>query len=291
MKMYLYLSTYLLLVVLGNDASPIVEQCKNALTNETYKDGEKWMEGVCSHCVCDQGKRYCALESCRNDCDPKYLIYKDDRCCPICVPPPPKQCYDEVTNRTYKHKAMWKPDTCTTCSCERGEITCATQDCAPVMCKNPITKPGECCAKCVVQECYDPETRKSYKEMDSWVLGDGCTKCFCMGGTPMCMSPMCALDRCNEGVEHINVQGLCCPVCADKAICDAGNGNKIVEGRQWQNDDCQVCQCTSQGTICEDPVTDRNSCNRRLVKMSQKCPKVCLSGKNYYVIYFPLSYL
>ena len=137
--------------------------CMNPFTNQTYNEGDRWMEGKCAHCVCDQGKRVCALESCRIDCDPKYLVQKEDRCCPICVPPPPKDCIDE-TNTTRKHRSNWKPDACSSCTCEHGETMCATQDCAPVMCKDPITPEGECCPRCAKQECYEPESKTTYKD-------------------------------------------------------------------------------------------------------------------------------
>ncbi|XP_066929219.1 uncharacterized protein [Clytia hemisphaerica] len=252
--------------------------CVNPFTNETYKDGDNWMEGRCAHCSCDQGKRFCALESCKIDCDPKYLVQKEDRCCPICVPPPPKDCIDETTNTTRPHKSNWKPDACSSCTCEHGETICATQDCAPVMCKDPVTPEGECCPRCVTQECWDRESKSYYKEMDKWTMSDGCTSCFCFMGSPMCMSPGCALEECDEGVKHVKVKGICCPVCENKLICEVEDGRKFVEGNRWQDDDCKVCKCTKDGVQCNNPIYEKDQCDSNFVQLNQKCPKVCLNA-------------
>ncbi|XP_066911698.1 uncharacterized protein [Clytia hemisphaerica] len=252
--------------------------CVNPFTNETYKDGDNWMEGKCAHCSCDQGKRFCALESCKIDCDPKYLVQKEDRCCPICVPPPPKDCIDETTNTTRPHKSNWKPDACSSCTCEHGETICATQDCAPVMCKDPVTPEGECCPRCVTQECWDRESKSYYKEMDKWTMSDGCTSCFCFMGSPMCMSPGCALEECDEGVKHVKVKGICCPVCENKLICEVEDGRKFVEGNRWQDDDCKVCKCTKDGIQCNNPIYEKDQCDSNFVQLNQKCPKVCLNA-------------
>ena len=112
-------------------------------------------------------------------------------------------------------------------------------------------------------------------------MGDGCTNCFCMGGQPMCMSPVCSLSPCKAGMRHVNVKGICCPVCEDTAICEMENGRKFIEGNKWQKDDCEVCHCTSSGITCEAPVYDENVCSGPFVKLSQKCPKLCVNGEMF----------
>lgn len=111
-------------------------------------------------------------------------------------------------------------------------------------------------------------------------MKDGCTSCFCMGGYPMCASPGCALETCKPGIRHVKVQGICCPVCENSTICEMENGQKFVEGNRWQKDDCEVCSCTSTGIQCNNPVYDETKClGGSFVKLSHKCPKVCLKGK------------
>ena len=110
-------------------------------------------------------------------------------------------------------------------------------------------------------------------------MKDGCTSCFCMGGYPMCVSPGCALDKCRKDVRHVKVEGICCPVCEDFAICETENGQKFVEGNHWQKGgDCKVCSCSASGIVCTEPQYDEKTCQGSFVKLSQKCSKVCLEG-------------
>jgi len=119
--------------------------------------------------------------------------------------------------------------------------------------------------------------KKYFKEMEKWTMSDGCTQCFCFGGSPMCMSPGCALEECPDGVIHVKVKGICCPVCEHKLICEVEDGRKFVEGNNWQDDDCKVCKCTEKGIQCNNPVYDENQCDGPFVQLNQKCPQVCLN--------------
>ena len=145
--------------------APFNDTCINVFTNETITEGGKWTEEACTHCVCEQGKRICAEEICQVDCPPKDQVVANGSCCPTCAPPAqPRDCVIKGTNQTHKHQATWKPDDCTRCTCDDGESMCAVQDCAPVMCQNPVTETGQCCPKCRRQECFDPQTKKYYKD-------------------------------------------------------------------------------------------------------------------------------
>ena len=44
--------------------------------------------------------------------------------------PPPRDCM--VDGRTYAEGARWSPDSCNTCSCERGQAQCTLIGCPPV---------------------------------------------------------------------------------------------------------------------------------------------------------------
>ena len=148
----------------GND-----NMCINKVTKEKYTDGERWTEDKCLHCTCVESRRMCSIEECRLpiDCPESEQVLLEGACCISCLPKPPaepRECLEQSTNTTYKHKETWKRDTCTSCTCENGKSMCAVQDCAPTMCRNPVTTPGECCPKCKRQECWDTETKRFHGE-------------------------------------------------------------------------------------------------------------------------------
>ena len=69
----------------------------------------------------------------------------------------PQGCEDE-NGLTYDHGVQWSTDPCTLCSCENGEISCITIDCAIPECVAPNylqDVQGQCCPVCVEVE---PET-------------------------------------------------------------------------------------------------------------------------------------
>ena len=66
----------------------------------------------------------------------------------------PQGCEDE-NGLTYDHGVQWSTDPCTLCSCENGEISCITIDCAIPECEAPNylqDVQGQCCPVCVEVE-------------------------------------------------------------------------------------------------------------------------------------------
>ena len=66
----------------------------------------------------------------------------------------PQGCEDE-NGLTYDHGVQWSTDPCTLCSCENGEISCITIDCAIPECESPNylqDVQGQCCPVCVEVE-------------------------------------------------------------------------------------------------------------------------------------------
>lgn len=161
-------------LLIGTETAPSTTLLKNdnacihKYTKENYSDGDTWLENRCRHCTCVQGRRVCSEETCMPlDCPEDQQVRRQGACCLTCIPippPEPRDCLIKSSNATYKHKETWKLDACTTCTCEDGESMCAVQDCAPAMCKSPVTTPGQCCPKCRRQECWDTKTKKYRKE-------------------------------------------------------------------------------------------------------------------------------
>jgi len=52
----------------------------------------------------------------------------------------------------YPSGAQFRPDACSTCTCEKGTVQCRTQDCPPANCPKPVTPAMACCPACDLGE-------------------------------------------------------------------------------------------------------------------------------------------
>ncbi|XP_072417108.1 peroxidasin homolog isoform X3 [Chiloscyllium punctatum] len=50
--------------------------------------------------------------------------------------------------RERSDKEEWKEDSCTTCKCKAGQLTCFVETCPPVRCTDPVKVAGACCSVC-----------------------------------------------------------------------------------------------------------------------------------------------
>ncbi|XP_048453062.1 peroxidasin homolog [Rhincodon typus] len=53
--------------------------------------------------------------------------------------------------RERSDKEEWKEDSCTTCKCKAGQLTCFVETCPPVRCTDPVKMEGACCSVCAEQ--------------------------------------------------------------------------------------------------------------------------------------------
>ena len=95
------------------------------------------MLDACTPCKCEMGHISCNKISCPLlDCEVKEA--KHSECC--------MQCSGECRNflgQVYKTNETWSEDEdCTICTCVNGKKNCISESCKPVLCKNPIKKPG-----------------------------------------------------------------------------------------------------------------------------------------------------
>ncbi|XP_043926194.1 peroxidasin homolog isoform X2 [Protopterus annectens] len=56
-------------------------------------------------------------------------------------------CTDEK-GKTYSNNEQWKRDSCTTCECKDGQVTCFIETCSPSDCLKPVKVEGVCCPVC-----------------------------------------------------------------------------------------------------------------------------------------------
>jgi hypothetical protein len=86
---------------------------------------------------------------------------------------------------------------------------------------------------------------------------------------------MCDIPVCDVGIKMVNKKGLCCPVCENTNVC-VDSVTKFAyreNAKWWDQGECKsLCQCTSNGTVCNKPIRDCKS----PVKLNRKCGKVCV---------------
>lgn len=54
--------------------------------------------------------------------------------------------------RERSNNEKWKEDSCTTCICKEGQLTCFVETCPPASCSNPVKMEGMCCPVCTRQD-------------------------------------------------------------------------------------------------------------------------------------------
>ncbi|ODM95701.1 Protein kinase C-binding protein NELL2 [Orchesella cincta] len=153
---------------------------------------------------------------------------------------------------------------------QKGEILCQPVQCPQAKsCKNPISKPGECCPTCLKQ-CYF--RRETYDHGETISIKE-CTHCKCTDGTMQCKKhdpeKTCPPLTCPLK-DQVIVPGECCKVCLGTDYC-ASHGHLCHSNATCLNlQTTYTCQCkegfTGDGVeLCEDIdecLLERHHCAR-----------------------------
>ena len=99
---------------------------------------------------------------------------------------------------------------------------------------------------------------------------DDCRICFCRGTQTLCDIRSCPPPSCENPVK---IDGECCEVCQ---TCQAGNIT-IQAGERVQIDDCRICFCRGNKTLCDIRSCPPTSCKKGEipVKIEGECCEVC----------------
>ncbi|XP_047453521.1 kielin/chordin-like protein [Mugil cephalus] len=182
----------------------------------------------CQRCTCVRGTVTCLPLVCPPTRCARPVV-RPGQCCPECT-----VCM--LDGQEYSDGQTWtrSSNPCSTCTCQAGEVRCASAACPELPCVHQVTDRGECCPRC--RGCmYGGE---EHTEGSSWFADSTpCMTCMCVDGVTTCSEVRC-LSPC---VNFITVPGECCPVCAD---C-------VFEGRVYgpgdsfhpAGDPCQICTC------------------------------------------------
>ncbi|KAJ8032166.1 Kielin/chordin-like protein [Holothuria leucospilota] len=221
----------------------------------TYQNGQSFNphDDPCESCLCERGSLTCVRQSCPvlNDC-PVDAIQPPavGECCGTCTRVQEQRVCDETSlGQTYKPYS----EPCITCMCTNSSTWECMQDMCPMlMCPRSerFKQKDECCPKC--QRCVDEDTGSSYFTGQTWRKGsDSCIICNCDYGAISCLVEKCAELECEEGLEPVKQDGLCCPQCANKQVPCYYQGVQHESGERWARDECTMCECVEGAVQCE----------------------------------------
>nr|CAI9707391.1 unnamed protein product [Rangifer tarandus platyrhynchus] len=227
-------------------------QCSSrscSAAGHVYEHGEQWRENACTTCTCDQGEVRCHKQPC-----PPLRCEKGQRrarhqgqCCEDCVSPAGSCSHRGLVR--YQDE-IWKGSACEFCTCDRGQVTCQTAECAKVECargEELIHLEGKCCPECISRNGYcvyeenaefmssNASKVKRIPEGEKWEDGP-CKVCECRGAQVTCYKPSC--PPCPVATLAQVVVGQCCPDCTSVRC----------------HPDCLTCsQSPDHCDLCQDP--------------------------------------
>ncbi|XP_048465930.1 kielin/chordin-like protein [Rhincodon typus] len=164
--------------------------------------------------------------------------------------------------QTFHNGDSFIVDTCTSCVCLNGAVSCAPVQCQALSCKDSVRRPGSCCPECP-QGCADGRTHN-----ESWKV-DACTQCSCKNGNVHCQEVTCLQLTC---LDQYKPAGECCAVC--RPGCE-------YEGKQYMNGDifsstvnpCMNCSCVRSLVRCVPLQCQPLFCSHPVEIPGQCCPR------------------
>ncbi|XP_038068738.1 zonadhesin-like isoform X3 [Patiria miniata] len=217
-----------------------------------YLEGQVWNPEPCLSCNCTGGSVDCTPIVCGIFCTE--YVQVPGECCPVCAEGPdvvPKTCTQDGT--VYTEGETFKPDPCTSCSCQNELVQCKDVLCVQVNCSVPLVSvPEECCSICPELFCTDQATGQRIENRQSF-KPDVCSECHCADGILLCAADRCAVIA--DCPSTYIPEGECCEVCADgpdkaKLLPCVDGATTRQSGEQWRPDACQTCNCVNGSIIC-----------------------------------------
>ncbi|KAF7991641.1 hypothetical protein HCN44_010442 [Aphidius gifuensis] len=107
-----------------------------------------------TRCSCVNGSASCFRETCPAlECPIELQTKIPGRRCSQCPIVEQSRASCTSSNKTYEDGQTWKLDSCKTCECKQGQVSCAMQMCPPVPSRCPANTrlehpKGQCCPRC-----------------------------------------------------------------------------------------------------------------------------------------------
>ncbi|XP_038047824.1 kielin/chordin-like protein isoform X2 [Patiria miniata] len=209
----------------------------------------------CQDCECVEGEWECTNRICPNVTCPHA---GQGQCCPEC------------NGCTFGGKPWGNGDnfpdpvdSCRTCQCSNGFVTCEDPVCPPIDCTNAIIPAGKCCPVCTGQCTVNGVT---YDNGQTYTpLADPCQRCTCRN-----TQVFCAAIECSRLCAHpLPREGQCCPIC----------DGCLFEGVEYTNNAvfvhpnhlCQSCTCQNGNVECSDIQCRPTNCPVPITPPGQCC--------------------
>uniref|UniRef100_A0A9J8B1X1 Kielin cysteine rich BMP regulator n=1 Tax=Cyprinus carpio carpio TaxID=630221 RepID=A0A9J8B1X1_CYPCA len=199
-------------------------------------------------CLCKQ----CQVSNCADASTPS------GECCPQC-PEAPAECFFEGQRYSHLQQFHHPSDSCQSCSCTNGEVSCHRRPCPSAVCSHPVIQ--DCCRTCDGCMYVGQEYQNGQDFPDP---ADHCSRCMCRNGQVTCNRTPCPNPGCSNPIIR---PGQCCPVCDD---CQY-EGRVYPNGEPFQSPTapCEECRCSNGRVNCEmkwcpqqcaHPVSMRDCC-------------------------------
>ncbi|KAK7160533.1 hypothetical protein R3I93_008242 [Phoxinus phoxinus] len=214
----------------------------------------------CRTCRCTNGNVQCLMKRCPAvHCADSFV--PPGECCRQC-PAPPADC--NVERQYYRHAQQFHHpiDSCQSCICTNGAMTCQRRPCPFAACSHPIVQ--ECCRTC--DGClYNGREHANGATFED--PSDPCRTCVCRDGTVTCDRNHCPRSAC-----PFPIQGKCCPQC-DACMY---SGVEYLNGQEFADpsDHCGRCMCMNGHVTCNRRPCHNPGCSYPTNRADQCCP-VC----------------
>jgi hypothetical protein len=118
-------------------------------------EGETWPLDACTRCLCHLGRVLCETHHCPPAPCPK-PVYQAGQCCPLCADSTPVSGsgHSKSCSAHRPHGTAWLEDSCRSCICLDGQVSCFTQQCPDIICSRPVLAKNQCCPICLGKHLF-----------------------------------------------------------------------------------------------------------------------------------------
>uniref|UniRef100_G3TCX1 Kielin cysteine rich BMP regulator n=1 Tax=Loxodonta africana TaxID=9785 RepID=G3TCX1_LOXAF len=205
--------------------------------------------------------RHCPPLSC-----PEPVLLPEE-CCPQCpgLPDPRLPCASDARSLralSPQHQERFSPpgDSCHSCLCLNGSVSCQRLPCPPALCPHP--RQGPCCPAC--DGCwYQGKELASGERFPSPSVP--CHVCLCWEGSVNCQPRTCAPPQC-----PFPARGDCCPACDGCEYL----GESYLSSQEFLDprDSCNLCTCLGGFVTCSRHPCEPLGCSHPLTPSGHCCP-------------------
>ena len=229
----------------------------------------------CLSCTCHYGRTACVDTSgiCEDLSGCSNVVKVNGQCCPICNDTTTTSGSQNVSNQfaecttstgdKHKEGESWSEESCKTCTCASGVVSCTEEVCPDITCRwNEVKKIplGKCCPYCAPRLSIDPPFQPPCEQEGEFTdPTDPCKKCSCYNGLKACLKEICAPlpSTCSRVVR---LEGSCCPAC--------------LAEENASEDDTAMTKTNIPSTSV--PTTAEESATNEETTMPTNAPKTCM---------------